>query len=98
VPTKYEKRGIGKTLVKAVETQLQEIAQSEFAAATSNTNSPVLSVNMEMGVINQRKDLFPWYEGQGYQVIEALPHDAELQRICLEDSDVHCILMRKQFN
>lgn len=97
VPTKFEKRGIGKTLVKAIETQLQEIAHKELAAITNDTRSPTLSVNMEMGVINQRKDLFPWYEGQGYKVIgEIKPNDAELLRICLDDFDICCILMRKQ--
>lgn len=97
VPTKFEKRGIGKTLVKSIESQLQDIAQKELAAIQGDTNSPALSVNMEMGVINQRKDLFPWYEGQGYRVIgEIKPNDAELQRICLDEFDICCILMRKQ--
>ena len=51
---------------------------------------------MEMGVINQRKDLFPWYEGQGYKVIgEIRPNDAELLRICLDEVDICCVLMRK---
>lgn len=56
-----------------------------------------LVVNMEMGVINQRKDLFPWYEGQGYNIIgEIRPNDEELLRICLDDVDICCILMRKR--
>lgn len=96
VPTRFEKRGIGKALVKAAEAQLQEIAQQEL----SKMETPkILVVHMEMGVINQRKDLFPWYEGQGYKVIgEIRPNDTELLRICLDDVDICCILMRKEFS
>ncbi len=100
MPTKFERRGIGKTLVKSIEAQLQDIAQSELKALLSQTSEgseKVLAVDMEMGVINQRKDLFPWYESQGYEVIgEIRPNDAELLRICLDDFDICCILMRKK--
>ena len=54
------------------------------------------TIVMEMGVINLRKDLFPWYERQGYNVIEEIrPNDAELNRIVLDEMDVCCVLMRK---
>ncbi len=51
---------------------------------------------MEMGVINLRTDLFPWYEKQGYKIIsEIRPNDAEVTRIIRDDMDVCCILMRR---
>lgn len=49
-----------------------------------------------MGVINQREDLFPWYEMQGYKTIGKLPHDEELARIVKDGVDIYCVLMRKQ--
>jgi hypothetical protein len=51
---------------------------------------------MEMGVINLREDLFPWYNKLGYETLDRLPHDEELRRIVLEDVDVYCVLMRKE--
>ena len=98
VPAKYGKRGIGKLLVSTVEDQLVDIAKREFATFQEKcTNgTPQLMVSMEMGVINQRKDLFPWYESQGYVVMgEIRPNDEELLRICLDGVDICCILMRK---
>lgn len=93
VPNHFAKRGIGKTLVKAAENQLIELAKREHDSRPGTT----LVVNMEMGVINQRKDLFPWYEGQGYKIIgEIRPNDEELIRICLDGVDICCILMRKE--
>lgn len=99
MPTKFEKRGIGKSLVSIIEAQLTDIAQTAFTAfqETCTDATPRLVVNMEMGVINQRRDLFPWYESQGYVVIgEIRPNDAELLRICLDGVDICCILMRKK--
>lgn len=99
VPSKYGKRGIGKALVQSIESQLADIAQKELDALLASDATicyVALDVNMEMGVINQRKDLFPWYEGQGYVVIgEIKPNDEELLRICLDECDICCILMRK---
>jgi len=63
---------------------------------TTNASTMVSEVVGEMGVINLRKDLFPWYEKMGYVVIgEIRPNDAEVSRIILEELDVCCILMRK---
>jgi hypothetical protein len=54
------------------------------------------SAVMEMGVINMRTDLFPWYEKQGYiRIGEMRPHDAELTRIIADGMDVCCVKMRK---
>lgn len=92
MPSKFEKQGIGKALVKAAEAQLMEIAQTEFQVK----HTKAVQACMEMGVINQRNDLFPWYEAQGYKIVgEIRPNDAELLRICLDDIDICCILMRK---
>lgn len=93
MPTKYERRGIGKALVTAAETKLQEIAKEMLHSNMSA--EPILY--MEMGVINLRKDLFPWYESQGYVVIKELrPNDPEFNEMCLDELDVCCVLMRKQ--
>eukprot|EP00600_Ochromonadales_sp_CCMP1393_P004994 CAMPEP_0174954842 /NCGR_PEP_ID=MMETSP0004_2-20121128/652_1 /TAXON_ID=420556 /ORGANISM="Ochromonas sp., Strain CCMP1393" /LENGTH=195 /DNA_ID=CAMNT_0016202707 /DNA_START=31 /DNA_END=615 /DNA_ORIENTATION=+ len=93
VPAKYGKRGIGKTLVKAAESRLRDIATQQWNAHKNSQDSMDVSdhkllVSMEMGVINQRKDLFPWYEGQGYVALHELPHDEELARICLDNADI----------
>lgn len=64
MPTKYGGKGIGKALVKAAEDKLLEIARSqwnEVVDPTRSSSSISLEVVMEMGVINQRADLFPWY-------------------------------------
>jgi hypothetical protein len=54
---------------------------------------------MEMGVINVRQDLFPWYESQGYITgTEIHPNDAELTRVIIPGLDVFCILMNKSLN
>eukprot|EP01035_Chromulina_nebulosa_P017247 gene17247-22775_t len=86
IPTKYGNRGFGKKLVQGAENYILNIANS------NGYDSAV----MEMGVINLRKDLFPWYEKQGYAIIEEIrPNDEEVSRIILDDLDVCCILMRK---
>ena len=86
VPGIFAKRGIGKKLVQAAEQKLLEFA------ATSPVPSKVI---MEMGVINLREDLFPWYESQGYVKFQRLPDSEELARIKLDEVEVYCILMQK---
>ena len=87
VPPAFAKRGIGKKLVQTAEQKLLEIS----------TKSTLPSkVVMEMGVINLREDLFPWYESQGYSKHERLPDSDELARIKLDEVEVYCILMQKQ--
>jgi GNAT superfamily N-acetyltransferase len=91
VPERFARRGIGKLLVKAAELLLLR------AASEGSNEQEAVDVRMEMGVINLRKDLFPWYESQGYCITkEALPHDEELARIVLDDMEVYCVLMAKQ--
>ncbi len=88
MPTKYGNRGIGKLLVKSAENHLLSLQEH-------TTDIEIKRIVMEMGVINQRTDLFPWYEKQGYATIGPLPHDQELARIVLEGMDVYCVLMQK---
>ncbi len=79
-------------MVKAIETKLLEIA-----TAQQTTSDQSVSAYMEMGVINLRTDLFPWYEAQGYALIgEIRPNHEEITRIILDDLDVCCVLMRKK--
>ena len=56
-------------------------------------------VNMEMGVINLRTDLFPWYMSQGYHIVEDCNQKnttAEINRIVLEDMNVYLVMMKKE--
>mmetsp|Transcript_1731 Transcript_1731/g.4047 ORF Transcript_1731/g.4047 Transcript_1731/m.4047 type:complete len:194 (-) Transcript_1731:1322-1903(-) len=85
VPAQFGRRGVGSCLVRAAEARMLQVALELKAQGAS----------MEMGVINQRADLFPWYEAQGYQQLHELPNDAELTRICLEGVDICCVLMKK---
>lgn len=62
VPKKWEKRGIGKKLVSAAERHARDCGL-EYLEVSKRDNPEglyKLSVDMEMGVINLRKDLFPW--------------------------------------
>ena len=62
----------------------------------AETFSDKVRYHMEMGVINLRTDLFPWYEKQGYKILHEIPNDEEVSRIVLPELNVYCILMRKQ--
>ena len=80
----FEKQGVGRGLVRAAEEYLLALD----CAATS--------VVIEMGVINLRADLFPFYEKQGYNTGARLPHTDELARICLPELDVFLVQMAKR--
>lgn len=103
VPEKFGKRGIGKSLVQAAEQQLiielghKENELQEVSSSFDGIPSRVdVNVSMEMGVINLRTDLFPWYQSQGYQIEgEIRPNDTEITRIILDNMDVCCVLMKK---
>lgn len=73
MPTKYGGKGIGKALVKAAEDKLLEIARCQwdgvFHPKHIDSSSMSLEVVMEMGVINQRTDLFPWYSYSNFEVV-----------------------------
>jgi ribosomal protein S18 acetylase RimI-like enzyme len=91
VASKCGRRGIGKALVRAAE---------EYTIATVlkrvQDETSTCTIFMEMGVINLREDLFPWYESQGYTILEPfLSNNEELTRIVLPGLQVHLILMRK---
>ncbi len=62
----------------------------------ANTYGNNVEADLEMGVINQRKDLFPWYEKQGFTAFEEI-FDSELDKVVLDElrGKVFCILMRK---
>jgi hypothetical protein len=58
-----------------------------------------VSAYLQMGVINLRHDLFPWYEGQGFvKLHEIRPNDPEVELITLDEMKdvVCCVLMQKQ--
>jgi ribosomal protein S18 acetylase RimI-like enzyme len=92
VPERFSKRGIGKQLIMACEKYILNIAD-ELSQTRSNSK---VKAELEMGVINVRKDLFPWYESQGFNVIRELrPNDVELTNSIVEHMDVCCVLMSK---
>lgn len=90
----FEKQGIGKRLVIAAEEYLlQSVVRSISTTIATN-------VAMEIGVINLRTDLFPWYQGQGYAVVAdqgepSKQESAEVDMIKLPHLQVFCVLMRK---
>lgn len=92
VPERFGQRGVGRLLVASAEKHV--VGKAEKLRVQG---SGVAEVWMEMGVINLRKDLFPWYENQGYRMSrEALPHDEELAKMVREDMNVFLVLMTKQ--
>ena len=97
VPERFARRGIGQALVKGAESLLLDIAKQQALNQQQSGETLSLEVAIEMGVINLRKDLFPWYEKQGYSVVEKIwPNDKEIEMIKLDHLDVHLVLMRKQ--
>lgn len=86
VPDRYGNRGIGKALVKGAEDFILNMAKSRHGR-----------VLMEMGVVNLRRVLFPWYESQGYQFVrEIRPNADDFASLIVPDLDVCLILMRKE--
>ena len=95
VPSRWGKKGIGKKMIKNAEDYLlKKVAPKELRAYGVKE----CKVVMEMGVINVRDDLFPWYEKQGYMRGERLQHDGELDRIILPHmkDKVFCVRMSKE--
>ncbi|XP_012554637.2 uncharacterized protein LOC105843602 [Hydra vulgaris] len=101
VPSKYSKRGIGKTLIASAENYLLEnvfkaIQHQMSSSVNIINNNPQFGVVMEIEVVSLRVDLFPWYEKQGYQVFDKVkPNDVEFTVKILDGMDVFIILMRK---
>lgn len=88
VPSRFGKRGIGKALVDAAERRVIGFAkQSEDRASAS----------LQMGVISQREDLFPWYSKQGFVVAGEIRGDPEIERITLDEfkDTIYLVLMTK---
>jgi GNAT superfamily N-acetyltransferase len=92
VPPLHEGRGIGRGLVQAAEQCLQAVAAELQSLGSSSSR---VKARLEMGVINLRQDLFPWYEGQGFVQGGPLPVDEGLRRILLDGQDVWLVLMTK---
>lgn len=89
VPGRHGKQGIGKGLVQAAERRTLQIAREAAAGCRAL---------LQMGVINLRADLFPWYQGQGFAVIgEVRPNDPELELITLDSmrGELCMVLMQK---
>jgi hypothetical protein len=87
------KQGIGCKLVGEAENFVREKADVYFASLVKWPERRI--VLMEMGVVNVRHDLFPWYQKQGYEVVEEIRDDADFNLIVAEGLSVFCILMRK---
>lgn len=91
VPTAFEKRGIGRALVAAAETKIRSIASSLAS------DGALVTSQLQMGVINLREDLFPWYKKQGFSVCGEIRGDPEIERITLEEmkDKIWLVLMSK---
>lgn len=87
VPSRFGKRGIGKALVDAAERRVIGLAKQSDTASAS----------LQMGVISQREDLFPWYSKQGFVVAGEIRGDPEIERITLDEfkDTIYLVLMTK---
>lgn len=95
VPSRFSKQGIGKALVNEAESRIREIAKN---LSRDHPDPEVMTnASLQMGVINQRQDLFPWYEKQGFQITGEIRGDPEVERIVLDDmkDDIYLVLMSK---
>jgi ribosomal protein S18 acetylase RimI-like enzyme len=92
VPPRFGRQGIGKALVDETETKIREIARSLEPVPDVETTA-----TLQMGVINQRYDLFPWYQKQGFQITGEIRGDPEIDLITLEEmkDDIYLVLMSK---
>eukprot|EP01038_Epipyxis_sp_PR26KG_P007046 gene7046-9621_t len=95
VPKKYERNGIGKALVFAVENEMIKIAK-DYNKNNSDNSEISIVVKVEMGVVSARLDLIPWYESQGYRAVgDIIEDDPEIIMITKDGMIVNLILMRK---
>lgn len=93
MPPKYERQGIGKALVEAAEERIRSLARDFLSQG-----HPHVGAKMEMGVVNLRRVLFPWYKSQGYIEVEEIhPNDPGFDVLISEEykDKVFLILMRK---
>jgi hypothetical protein len=96
----YTKKGVGKRLVKAAEDMLKMKAQEEIKLQALD-NQDQVEVRMEVGVINARHDLFPWYQGQGYTLLnEKMPTDDDFDKIILPNlkGKIFCVKFVKNIS
>eukprot|EP00981_Chlorochromonas_danica_P014842 scaffold9085_cov180-Ochromonas_danica.AAC.1 len=100
VPSKHGRKGLGRGLVRAAEEKVRTVAHHLYLSLPQPLPLPrQVKLFLEMGVINLREDLFPWYEAQGFHVIGDIhPNDPEVERITLNEfkEKLWCILMRKE--
>ncbi len=103
VPSRWAKRGIGKLLVESAEIFLRQKAHDLISLNNTGSESSSLSrdvcLRMEMSVVSVRTDLFPWYESQGYAIVETLvPNPPDFQMLLSEEysGKVSLVIMRKQ--
>lgn len=79
----YSRKGVGKRLVKAAEDTLKTKALEEIKLQALD-NQDKLECRMEVGVINARHDLFKWYQGKGYTLLnEKMQTDDNFDNIIL---------------
>ena len=93
VPSRYERQGIGKALVQAAEEKVLSKARQ-----LQEKSGKAVSVRMEMGVVNMRYVLFPWYKSQGYvELGEIHPNDPGFDQLLSEEykEKVCLVSMRK---
>lgn len=93
VPPRFERRGIGQALVRSAENQV--IKQAEALEQSLSKHS---KADMQMGVVNVREVLFPWYGKQGYVNLgEIHPNPPGFDVLLLDDmkEQVCLVLMEK---
>lgn len=81
----WERCGIGRGLVGRAEDYITVIVGVNCAVR-----------EMEMGVINLREDLFPWYEKQGYRRKGEMRGDEEVNRVTKDGMEVYLVFMGKE--
>jgi GNAT superfamily N-acetyltransferase len=95
VSAKHERQGIGKALIRGAESKLLSLARE----MTDNEAVDIIHpLRMEMGVVNLRTELFPWYEAQNYfKVCEIHPNPPGFDILIADDfkDKVHLVLLRK---
>lgn len=102
----YQKRGIGQLLVRAAEDYVISLSKrsndainesdSSCSSLIYDTSDTRVRAIITMGVINLRKDLFPWYAKQGYLVVGEVHHNAEVLRIVKEGYEHVCLIQMEK--
>ena len=101
-----QKKGIGQLLVRAAEDYVTSLSKrsndainesaSSCGSLLNDTSDTRVRAIITMGVINLRKDLFPWYAKQGYSVVGEAHHDVEVLRIVKEGYEHVCLIQMEK--